>query len=352
MDERARGFLTDLLETPSPAGYETRGQRRWLEYVEEFADETWTDDYGNAVAVARGEPDAPEIALTGHADEIGFIVRSIDDDGFVRPGPVGGADATVSRGQHVTIHTAEGPVSGVVGQTAIHLREDDDEPDVSDLWIDVGADDGEEAGERLEVGDPITFASTYTWLGEKRLAGRGIDNRVGIWAAAEGLRRAVEEDAEATVYAVSTVQEEVGRRGAAMIGFDLEVDAVVTVDVTHALDYPSAPSEKASDVSLGEGPVVGRGSTNHPVVCQAVRKAAADAGIDVQLEALGTSTGTDAEAFYTVRGGTPTQVVSVPNRYMHTPAEVVDVDDLTEVATLLGEFAGAASAYDGFAVDV
>ncbi|MHC3437547.1 M20/M25/M40 family metallo-hydrolase [Natrialbaceae archaeon A-gly3] len=352
MDDSAREFLTDLLETPSPAGYETRGQRRWLEYIEDVSDETWTDDYGNAVAVAEGDPDAPAIALTGHVDEIGFIVRSIDDDGFVRPGPVGGADATVSRGQHVTVHTADGPVSGVVGQTAIHLRDEENNPDVSDLWIDVGAEDGEEARERVEVGDPITFSSTYTWLGDDRLAGRGLDNRVGIWAVAEGLRQAVEGDVEATVYAVSTVQEEVGRRGAEMVGFDLEADAVVAVDVTHALDYPGAPSEKASAIELGEGPVVSRGSTNHPVVCQAVRKAATDAGIDVQLEALGTSTGTDAEAFYTARGGTPTQVVSVPNRYMHTPAEVVDLEDLTEVATLLGAFALEASEYDGFAVNV
>ncbi len=352
MDERAREFLTDLLETPSPAGYETRGQRRWLEYVTDVSDETWTDDYGNALAVAEGEPDAPAIALTGHVDEIGFIVRTIDDDGFVRPGPVGGADATVSRGQHVTVHTADGPVSGVVGQTAIHLRDGADDPDVSDLWIDVGAEDGDTARERVEVGDPITASSTYTRLGDDRLAGRGLDNRVGLWAVAEGFRRAVEGEAEATVYAVSTVQEEVGRRGAEMVGFDLEVDAVVAVDVTHALDYPSAPSEKASAIDLGEGPVVGRGSTNHPVVCQAVRKAATDAGIDVQLEALGTSTGTDAEAFYTARGGTPTQVVSVPSRYMHTPAEVIDLEDLTDVATLLGAFALEAGEYDDFAVDV
>ncbi len=353
MDSQACDFLTDLLETPSPAGYETRGQRVWLEYVAEFADEVWTDDYGNAVAVSEGASDAPAVVLTGHADEIGFIVRSIDDDGFVRPGRIGGADATVSRGQHVTIHAADGPVEGVVGQTAIHLRDDDgDEPEVSDLWIDVGASDGDAARERVEVGDPITIASTYSWLTDDRLAGRGIDNRVGTWAAAEGLRRAVDADAEATVYAVSTVQEEVGRRGAEMIGFELDPDAVVAVDVTHALDYPTAPGEKRSDVSVGDGPVVARGSTNHPVLCRAVREAAADADVDVQLEASGVGTGTDADAFYTARGGVPSQVVSVPNRYMHTPVELVDVGDLEEVAALLGAFAADAATYDSFAVDV
>ncbi|WP_255193404.1 M20/M25/M40 family metallo-hydrolase [Natronobeatus ordinarius] len=352
MDRDARSFLTELLETPSPAGFETRGQRVWLEYVSAFADETWTDDYGNAVAVSRGEPDAPEVVLTGHADEIGFVVQSIDDDGFVRPGRIGGSDATVSRGQHVTIHADDGPVEGVVGQTAIHLREENGEPEVTDLWIDIGAADGEDAHERLEVGDPITFSSTYTWLTEDRLAGRGLDNRVGTWAAAEGLRRAVEAETDATVYAVSTIQEELGGQGARMIGFDLEPDAVVAVDVGHALDYPSAPSEKGSDVELGGGPVVARGSTNHPVLCRAVREAARDAEIEIQLEALGVATGTDADRFFTARGGIPSQVVSVPNRYMHTPVEAIDVGDLENVAALLGAFGATAHEYAPFAVDV
>ncbi|WP_255168172.1 M20/M25/M40 family metallo-hydrolase [Natrononativus amylolyticus] len=355
MDLQPRAFLTDLLETPSPAGYETRGQRVWLDYVAEFADDVWTDDYGNAVAVYDGatEAETPELAFAGHADEIGFIVRSIDDDGFVRPGRIGSVDLSVSRGQHVTIHAAAGAVDGVIGQTAIHLREEGaDDPDVSDLWIDIGATDGEEARGRVDVGDPITVSSSLSWLTEGRLAGRGLDNRVGTWAAAEGLRRAVERGADATVYAVSTVQEELGANGARMVGFDLEPDAVVAVDVGHALDYPSAPAEKGSDVELGGGPAVARGSTNHPVLCQAVRRAAADADIEIQLEALGVGTGTDADAFFTAAGAVPSQVVSVPNRYMHTPVELIDVDDLERTADLLAALAGRLHEYDSFAVDV
>ena len=352
MERSARAFLETLLETPSPAGYETRGQRVWIDYVEPYADDVRTDDYGNVIAVSEGEADAPEIVLTGHADEVGFIVRRIDDDGFVRPGRIGGVDPSISRGQHVTIYGANGPVEGVIGQHAIHLREDEDEPDVSDLWIDVGAKDREEAAKRIEVGDPITFSTSVTWLTETRLAGRGLDNRVGTWAAAEGFREAVEDGARATVYAVSTVQEELGLRGAKMVGFDLQPDAVVAVDVGHALDYPSAPSEKSSGAKLGSGPVVARGSTNHPVVCQAIRKAAADAEIDVQLEALGIGTGTDADGFFTSAGGIPSQVVSVPNRYMHTPVELIDVTDLEAVAHLLAAFATQAHEYESFAVDV
>ncbi|WP_121741700.1 zinc-binding metallopeptidase family protein [Natronorubrum halophilum] len=353
MESPSRDFLVELLETPSPSGYETRGQRVWLDYVERFADDVRTDAYGNAIAVHEGDPDAPEVVLTGHADEIGFIVRSIDENGFVRPGRIGGSDPSVSQGQHVTIHAADGPVEGVIGQTAIHLREDDDgDTDISDLWIDVGAEDEEEANERLEVGDPITFSSTVSWLSETRLAARGLDNRVGTWAAAEGFRNAVEDGTEATVYAVSTVQEEVGVKGAQMVGFDLEPDAVVVVDVGHAIDYPSAPSEKTSRMELGEGPALGRGSTNHPTLFEALRSVADDGEIDVQVEALGLGTGTDADGFFTAAGGIPSQVVSVPNRYMHTPVEVIDTDDLEAVATLLGDFASRAGEFEPFAVDI
>ncbi|MXV64561.1 M42 family peptidase [Natronorubrum sp. JWXQ-INN-674] len=353
MDETSRDFLVELLETPSPSGYETRGQRVWLDYVERFADDVRTDAYGNAIAVHEGDPNAPEVVLTGHADEIGFIVKSIDENGFVRPGPIGGSDPSVSQGQHVTIHAADGPVEGVVGQTAIHLREDgDDDPDISDLWIDIGAEDEDEAAERLAIGDPITFSSTVSWLSETRLAARGIDNRVGTWAAAEGFREAVESGTEATVYAVSTVQEEVGIKGAQMVGFDLEPDAVIVVDVGHAVDYPSAPSEKTSKMELGAGPALGRGSTNHPVLFEALRSVADDRGIDVQVEALGLGTGTDADGFFTAAGGIPSQVVSVPNRYMHTPVELIDTDDLEAVATLLGGFATSAREFAPFAVDI
>ncbi|MFP9062558.1 M42 family peptidase [Natrialbaceae archaeon A-chndr2] len=352
MDSSARDFLVELLETPSPSGYETRGQRVWVDYVSQFADDVRTDAYGNAIAVHEGDPDGPEVVLTGHADEIGFIVKSIDDDGFIRPGRIGGSDPTVSQGQHVTIHAADGPVEGVIGQTAIHLREDGEEPDMEDLWIDIGAESEEDAEALLEVGDPITFSSSVSWLTENRLAARGLDNRVGTWAAAEGFRQAVEAGTEATVYAVSTVQEEVGVKGAQMVGFDLEPNAVVVVDVGHAVDYPSAPSEKTSQMELGGGPGLGRGSTNHPVIFEGLRTVADSAEIDVQIEALGLGTGTDADGFFTAAGAIPAQVVSVPNRYMHTPVEVIDTDDLEEIATILGLFASRAHEFAPFEVDV
>ena len=357
MDQQRRAFLDELLETPSPAGFEARGQRVWVDYVSEFADDVWTDAYGNAVAVHEGSgSDETEVAIAGHADEIGFIVRRIDDDGFLHLERIGGSDRTVSKGQHVTVHTDDGPVPGVIGQSAIHIRDDDDVDDVWRQRVDLGVEDSEQAHELVEVGDPITFSTGVTDLQGTHIAGRGIDNRVGTWVAAETLRRAVETDAEATVYAVSTVQEELGLRGARMIGFDLAPDAFIAVDVTHATDYTATKGDSATkrsaDVALGEGPVVARGSSNHPALVDAVRSAATETEIDIQLQAAGRRTGTDADAFYTARGGIPSLNLGLPNRYMHTPVEVVDTGDLVAAADLLGAFAGQAHEHGAFSVGI
>ncbi|MFD1569524.1 M42 family peptidase [Halorubrum laminariae] len=354
MNEPQRAFLDDLLATASPSGFETASQRVWTEYVREFADDVSTDAYGNAVAVHEGEPDAPTIAFTGHADEIGFIVRDILDDGYLRIGRIGGSDRTVSKGQHVTVHADE-PVNGVIGQTAIHLRDtgDDEYEDIAGQFVDIGATDADEARNYVEIGDPVTFSTAAAELVGDRIAARGIDNRTGTWAAAEGLRRAVDADAEPTVYAVSTVQEEVGLQGARMVGVDLDdVDAFVTVDVTHATDNPDVDREHRGPIELGAGPVVSRGSANHPALVDLATTAAADADVEVQLQAAGTRTGTDADAFYTARGGVPSLTVSIPNRYMHTPVEVIDTGDLAAVADLLAAVAEGASDAMPLAVDV
>ena len=346
MDSAQRAFLDRLLETATPSGFETPGQRAWVEYVSEFADSVETDAYGNAVAVVEGGD--PTVALTGHGDEIGFMVRDIDDDGSVRMSRIGGSDRTVTKGQHVQIHSADGPVPGVVGQTAIHLRDKNEETieDIAAQHVDIGVEDAEAAEALVERGDPITFDQTISELENGRIAARGLDNRIGIWAAAEGLRHAAETDADATVCAVSTVQEEVGLKGAQMVGFDLAPDVAVVADVTHATDEPGAPAKRQTGVELGGGPVVARGSTNHPAVVDAVREVAAADGIGIQLEGSGSRTSTDADAFYTARGGIPSLSLSVPNRYMHTPVELLDLGDLEATAELLGAFATRAHEFE------
>ncbi|MFC7071826.1 M20/M25/M40 family metallo-hydrolase [Halovenus rubra] len=351
MDGSKREFLDSLLQTSTPSGFETAGQREWVAYVSEFADDVRTDEYGNAIAVIEGGD--PTVAITGHCDEIGFMVRDINEDGSISLTRIGGSDKTVSRGQHVVIHADGGPVPGVIGQTAIHLRERDDDSysDIREQHVDIGVDDSEEANELVEVGDPITFEQRISELEDGRITARGLDNRIGVWAAAEALRRAAEHDPDATVCAVSTVQEEVGLKGAQMVGFDLAPDVAIATDVTHATDGPGVPGDRDTGIELGEGPVVARGSTNHPKLVEAVRTVAVDAEVDHQLQAAGSRTGTDADAFYISRGGIPSLNIGVPNRYMHTPVEMLDLDDLDATAELLGAFAARAAEFS-YAVDI
>jgi len=353
MDERRREFLDDLLTTASPSGFETAGQRVWLDYVREFADEVYTDDYGNAVAVSEGGGDGPSVALAGHGDEIGFMVREIDDDGFLRLTAIGGSDRTVTRGQHVTVHTDDGAVQAVVGQDAIHVRDADSESidDIAEQHVDMGAADGEEARDLVEVGDPVTFSSTVEDLRGSRVAARGMDNRIGVWSAAEGLRRAAMRETDVTVYAVSTVQEELGLQGAKMVGFDLAPDAAVAIDVTHATDTPDVPPARSNGVELGAGPVVSRGGSNHPRLASAIRTVASESDRAVQIQAAGSRTGTDADYFFTARGGIPSLYVGVPNRYMHTPVETLDRGDLDATADLLADWAARAHEFE-YAVDI
>ncbi len=350
MDAERRAFLDELLSVSTPSGFEAAGQRRFLEYVETYADETHVDAYGNAVAISNGRADTPSIAVAGHGDEIGMMVRDITDDGFLKLTSIGGSDRTVTRGQHVTVHTADGPVGGVIGQVAIHLRDpaEDEYDDIEEQHVDIGVEDGEAARERVEIGDPITLSTRVTDLAGDRVAARGMDNSVGIWTAAEAFRRAVESDPEATVYAISTVQEEVGLKGAQMVGFDIEPDAVVAVDVTHATDQPEASGNKGSSIELGSGPVIPRGSANHPALVDAVRSVSSENRIDVQLSATGTGTGTDADAFYTAAGGIPSLSLGIPNRYMHTPVEVIDLEDLNTAAELLAAFVSQFGAFAPF----
>lgn len=356
MEDAPREFLDDLLSTASPSGFETAAQSIWIDYVSAFADDVTTDAYGNAVAVYEGDGEGPELAFAGHADEIGLMVGEITDDGFIRLTPIGGADRTVSLGRHVEVHTDDGPVPGVVGQAAIHLRKDKNDPDeatdITKQYVDIGVESGEEARDLVEVGDPITITESVDDLQGSRVAARGMDNRIGIWTAAEALRRAADRGVGATVYAVSTVQEEVGLNGAKMVGFDLDPDAFVAVDVTHATDHPVHPGNTPGEVSLGDGPVVARGATNHVELVRAVRDAADAEDIDVQLQANGSRTGTDADAVFTQRGGIPSMNLGVPNRYMHTPAEIIDTDDLDAAAELLAAVAAREANRVDFRVDL
>ena len=349
-------FLKRLLETPSPSGFETRGQRVWRDYAEKFADRIESDAYGNLFATLNPEG-SPRILLTGHSDELGLMVSYINDEGFLYFKGIGGVDRAMLRGRRVVIHSEAGPVPGVTGHLAIHMQEPDDRkkvPEFHEVFIDIGVRSKAEAEKLVRVGDAVTFDANVLRLAGNRIAARGCDNRIGTWAAAEALRliSAGRESLNACIVAVSTIQEENGLYGAKMVGHRARPDAALVVDVTHATDIPICSKPKHGDVKLDGGPVIGIGSSNHPVLAGRLTEVAKTAGIAVQREANPRYTGTDADAIFVQLGGIPTLCVSLPNRYMHSPVEIIDLDDLEALANLLAAFCLEVKSGDLFAVKI
>ena len=341
MEKAPLDFLRKLIETPSPSGFEMAAQRVWADYVRPHCDEFSTDAYGNAFARLGNADAAPHIVLAGHIDELGFMVSHINDNGFLFVQGIGGIDRALFRGQRVHVHGPEGVIHGVTGSLAIHLQEPDDRrkvPELHEMYVDIGAKSKEEAGRLVRVGDSITYADGFETLQNNRIAARGCDNRIGVWSAGEALRRLALKKPTACVTAVSTVQEENGLYGATMAAYALKPDVALVVDVTHGTDIPNCSKPKHGDVHLGLGPVISFGSSNHPVVVQRLLDVAAREGIPVQREANPRRTGTDADAFFLQRGGIPTASLGLPNRYMHSPVEVIDLVDLEAMAKLLAAF--------------
>jgi endoglucanase len=335
-------LLRKLLTTPSPSGYEAANQRIWCDYARKYADEVRTDAYGNAVAVLNPGGD-PKIMVEGHVDELGLMVKHIDDRGFIYFQRIGGVDPATVRGKRVNIQTAGGVVRGVVGATAIHLQERDKEakvPKMHEIFIDIGAKDGKAARKRVSVGDPVTFVDDFEMLDQNMAVARGFDNRAGVWTAIETLRLVSEAKGKlgCSLYAVSSVQEELGLCGAKMDIQSVAPHAAIAVDVTHATDTPGIDVKQHGEIKLGAGPALSLGRENHPAILAQLRDVAKRKKIKYQIETFSTTGGTDALAFYTANGGVPAAIVSVPNRYMHTTVEMLDLRDLVATADLLSAF--------------
>lgn len=267
MRNESLAFLKNLIETPSPCGHEARGQRVWMDYAGQFADETFSDAYGNCVAVLN-KGGSPRVMLAGHADEIAMTVNFINADGFIYVRKVGGIDPIVTRAQRVVIHTAGGPVKGVVGNVAPHLTKTEGEPKapkIHDLFIDIGAGSAAEAKKLVRVGDLITIEQGFDVLRGDLAVARAFDNRIGTFAVAETLRLLGESKTKvhAEICAVSNIMEEVGLFGARQIAYSLQPDLALVVDVTHATDYPTVSKEQHGDVKIGAGPAITHGGCNH-----------------------------------------------------------------------------------------
>ncbi len=351
-----RDFLFDLLQTPSPTGFETAGQRKWAAFVRPHADRVESDAYGNVWAALDGQGGAPTLMLEAHADEIGFMVKYVTDEGFLHLDRIGGSDAAVARARRIRILGAKGEVAGIVGNTAIHLRErgkEEKAPKLEELFVDIGASSKEEVAERgVRVGHPAVYADAVEELTAGRLVGRALDNRLGGYVIAEVLKALAEDRPAAGVVALNAVQEEIGGNGARMAAYRLSPDVALVLDVTHATDSPGIPKEKHGEVKLGGGPSVTHGTVNHPRVVERLVEVAEAEGIALQHEASSRHSGTDTDVIFSSKAGIPSALVSMPLRYMHSTVETVDAADVEATIRLMTAFARSIRADDTFTASV
>jgi putative aminopeptidase FrvX len=340
MREASYEFLKSLLSTPGPSGNERAAAEIWRAQAGEFA-EVRGDRMGNSFATLNGDG-APRVMLSGHIDEIGLMVTHVEEGGLLRFQGVGGWDPQVLVGQRVLVQTMNGVVPGVIGKKAVHVMEADERKKVSEinsLWIDIGAKDGDEAKGRVRVGDVAVVDQDVLELPNGRIASRSLDNRMGAFVVLEALRLLSEgESLAAEVVAVASVQEEIGLYGARGAAFGLDPDAAIAVDVTHATDTPGIPKNEHGDHSLGSGPVITRAANLSPLVTDGLIDTAEGEGIPYTLEADSRSTSTDADAIQFTRAGIATGLVSAPNRYMHSPNEIVALEDLENCARLIAAY--------------
>ncbi|HEX7336209.1 MAG TPA: M20/M25/M40 family metallo-hydrolase [Gemmatimonadales bacterium] len=343
MTRQSLAFLNLLLDTAGPSSFEAAPARIWRAEAAGFADEVHSDVSGNSFATLN--PDAtPRLMLAGHIDEIGVMVTHIDEEGYLSFDTIGGWDHQVFVGQRVILLGRGGPVTGVVGKRAIHLMEKDDREKVSkveDLWIDVGAANRGEAEARLRIGDPGVLAAGVLEFPNGRLVSRCIDNRIGAYVVLEAVRLLSKTKPVASVTAVATTREEIASTGggARSSAHTLEPDVAIVVDVTHATDYPGIEKRKHGDYRLGGGPVLARGASVSELVFDMLVAIAEAEKIPFSIEAASRDTHTDAEAIFNAHRGVATALVSVPCRYMHSPNEMIKIEDLDRTARLLAAFA-------------
>ncbi|MHB1864464.1 MAG: M20/M25/M40 family metallo-hydrolase [Gemmatimonadaceae bacterium] len=334
-------FLKRLLDSPGPSGYETAAARAWRAEAQTFADVVRSDVAGNSIAEVN--PDgSPTIMLDGHIDEIGLIVQYIDDDGYLYISPIGGWDPEVLAGQRIRFLAAGGDVIGVIGKKPVHLMKPADRDKASkltDFWVDIGAVNRAEAEARIAVGDAGVIDSHTLDFPNDRVVSRSIDDRIGAFTVLEALRRYKERPGKARVVACATTQEEIAWHGggALVCANAVKPQMAIAVDVTFATDHPGLEKKEIGDHKLGSGPVLVRGSLISPVVFDLLRDAARSAGIPYTVHAEGRTTSTNADAIHLARDGVATALVSIPNRYMHSPNEMVSLVDVDHTAALIAE---------------
>ena len=342
MEESRIAFLQRLINRPSPSGFEQRVQQVIREEMQLYTDEQRTDVHGNVIAALN--PNAnPRVMLTAHCDELGFLVRFIDEKGFIYFATIGGFDPSTLPGERVQIHTAKGPILGVIGRKPVHLLQSDERgkaPKLSEMWIDIGVNSKEEAQELVAIGSIATRAAQLEKLHGDLVVSRALDDKSGVFTIVEAMRRlhGQREKLKAGVFFVSAVQEEVGLRGAHTSAFGVDPLIAVAVDVTFTSDHPQTSKHEIGDIRLNGGPVISIGGRINPRVYQMLINAADEAGIAYQIDPQASGTGTDTDVIQVSRAGVATGLVSIPCRYLHTGSEIVSLKDIDEIAELLSRF--------------
>ena len=342
MEEKALKFLQDLVDAPSPSGFETQAQEVIRGRMTKFTRDVETDVHGNVMGrLNRGAPF--RVMLAGHCDEIGFLVQHVSDEGFLYIQPVGGVDLALMPGRRVFVHTKKERILGVVGKKPIHLMSPEDRkkvPKAEELWVDIGARNKKDAKKRVETGDIVTVAEGLALLGKDIAVSRAFDDKIGAFIVTEVLGRLSKRQGfeKVEVAAVSTVQEEIGLRGARTSAFGIEPHVGVAVDVGFASDQPGAEKKIVGDIKLGGGPILHRGPNINPVVGRLLVETAKRKKIPYQMKAESRASGTDANVIQITRAGVAAGLIGVPNRYMHTPVEMVSLKDVENCIRLLAEF--------------
>ncbi len=339
--DRSRQFLKDICESIGPSGYEQDTARLWRDYLKDIA-ELDSDVNGNMIAILNKGAEY-KVMLAGHIDEIGFMVRYIDKDGFLYFSPIGGIDPSLVLGQRVKIKGAGGEVAGVVGRKPIHLMERDELGKAvkwENLYIDIGVSSKAEAETMVMIGDVAVPWVEFWEIGKDRIVSKALDDRAGAYVVARVIELLSErkDELNVAVFGVATVQEEIGLRGAKTSSYQINPQVGIAIDVTFATDYPLIEKKKTGEIRLGAGPVIARGPNINPKLFNKLVSIAEDKGITYQIEGIPRATGTDANSIQITRSGICTGLVSVPLRYMHSPVEMASFSDLEATAILLAEF--------------
>jgi len=344
MERKSLKFLKGLIDAISPSGCEEDAAKLWKDYVANFADKVEGDVHGNSIGIINPKG-KPRVMLAGHIDEIGYMIKYIDKDGFLYFSTIGGIDTHLMPGERIWIKGKNGTVAGIIGRDPIHqltkeAREKVEK--IEDLFIDIGVKEKKEAEKLVSVGDPAVPAVSFEELKGDRIVGRAFDDKSGAFVVAETLRLLSKSNLEAAVYGVATVQEEVGLRGAKTSAFRVSPDVGIAIDVTFTSDYPALKSEskrvKFGDIKIGKGPVIARGANINSKVFDILVETAQKEKIPYQIEGIPKATGTDANVIQLTKEGVATGLVSIPNRYMHTPVELVSTEDLVNASKLLAAF--------------